>query len=194
MEKFFIQDLTTPRLQLRKLQMDDLPQYYHIASSQAVTKYMLWNPHTSMEESIASIQKVLEGYENGTCCRWGIVLNGSNTLIGIIDLLPWDSENGIFSFAYMLCEDFWNQGYGTEALTAVIHFAFLQCGAAQIQADHFAANPASGAVMKKTGMEYQESLPQKYEKNGILHDAHLYRITREQWLCIQQNVSFCDNS
>jgi ribosomal-protein-alanine N-acetyltransferase len=147
-----------------------------------------------MEESIASIQKVLKGYENSTCYRWGIVLKNTKRLIGIIDLLPRDTEKGIYSFAYMLAEEFWDQGFGTEALKAVIDFAFLKCGAAQIQADHFASNPASGAVMKKTGMEYQESLPQKYEKNGILHDAHLYRITREQWLCIQQNVSFCDNS
>ena len=194
MEKFFIQDLTTPRLQLRKLQMDDLPQYYHIASSQAVTKYMLWNPHTSMEESIASIQKVLKGYENGTCCRWGIVLKNTKRLIGIIDLLPRDTEKGIYSFAYMLAEEFWDQGFGTEALKAVIDFAFLKCGAAQIQADHFASNPASGAVMRKAGMEYCQMLPGKYEKNGVVHNAHWYRITREQWLHIHPVFSLYNNS
>ena len=186
MVHILIQELTTPRLHLRKLRMDDLPYYYsRLASSEVVTRYMLWNPHTSIDDSVASIQKVLRGYEAGTSCRWAIVLKDTGTLIGIIDLLPQDLEAGIYSFAYMLWEEIWNQGYGTEALQAVIDFAFQQCGAQNIEADHFTDNPASGVVMTKAGMQYQKQISGKYQKNGIIHDAKCYCLTREQWLALQ---------
>ena len=80
-------------------------------------------------------------------------------------------------------------GIGLETVKA-----FLQCGAAQIQADHFTANPASGAVMRKAGMEYCQMLPGKYEKNGVVHNAHWYRITREQWLRIHPGFSLYNHS
>ena len=183
MANFQVREITTPRLHLRKLQMEDLPHYYkRIASSETVTRYMLWKPHTALEESAASIRKVLSRYETGESFRWVIALKSSDELIGIIDLLPRDTDNRIWSFAYMLSEDFWNRGYCTEALKAVIDFAFQHWNAAQIRADHFADNPASGAVMKKAGMYYQYTEEKKYEKNGVLHDALHYCLTWEQWL------------
>ena len=144
MQRISFHDITTSRLRLRKLRMEDLDHYYNrIASSEAVTKYMLWKPHTSLDESAASIRKVLSRYETGESLRWAIARKDSDELIGIIDLLPRDVDSSVYSFAYMLAEDVWNQGYGTEALRAVIDFAFGSCNARLIVADHFAQNPAS---------------------------------------------------
>ena len=175
-------ELHTLRLVLRKLTAEDVPAYYErIGSSEAVTKYMLFSAHKDISESVASIRKALRRYEEGRCYRWGIAMKADNTLIGVIELLRFDEENGRCSFAYMLGEGFWGKGYGTEALRAVFAFAFEQIQVSEIVADHFACNGASGAVMRKAGMTHRQTLPAKYEKNGILYDAEEYRITREQW-------------
>ena len=177
-----IQPLETPRLFLRKLTMADVPAYFErLGSSAEVTKYMLWNPHRDISESEASIRKVLQRYEEGTCYRWGIARKEDDSLIGIIDLLKFDEAENTCSFAYMLGKDFWGKGYGTEAVTAAFDFAFSRLGVSAILSDHFADNPASGAVMKKAGMQYTRTIPKKYEKNGILHDAVEYKITAKQW-------------
>lgn len=177
-----ITTVETLRLVLRKLTMEDVPAYYaRIGSSEAVTKYMLFSAHKDISESVASIQKALRRYEAGRCYRWGIALKEDNALIGVIELLRFDEETGSCSFAYMLGEDFWGKGYGTEALRAAFAFAFTQMQVREIIADHFACNGASGAVMRKAGMTHRRTLPSKYEKNGILYDAEEYGITREQW-------------
>ena len=44
-----------------------------------------------------------------------------------------------------------------------------------------AANPASGAVMRKAGMTYVRTDEEKYVKNGQSYDAPVYRITAQQW-------------
>ena len=177
------QELHTARLQLRKIRMTDLQNYYtRLGSSEAVTRYMLFQPHKSVEESSASIEKWLGRYEAGKCYHWAIALRETDELIGVIDLLRFDEEAESASFAYMLGEKFWNQGFGSEAVRAVFDFGFREIGLAFIEADHMEENGASGAVMRKCGMVYQRTEPEKYEKNGRKHNAVVYRITRKDWM------------
>lgn len=178
----FLPILETPRLRLRKLTREDVPLYFsRLWSSEAVARYMLWEPHKTLEESTASLEAVLKRYETGESCRFCIAMKENDDLIGIIDLLRFDEETKSCSFAYMLGEDFWGKGYGTEALKAVIRFAFESLQLKSITADHMAANPASGAVMQKAGMVFSHVTPGKYEKNGQSQDAWVYTITRQQW-------------
>lgn len=182
MEYAEFKQLETARLVLRKLTMEDVPQYYaRLGSSEKVTEHMLWVPHKDISESVASIQKVLRRYEAGKCYRWAITLRRDASLIGVIELLGFDHAADTCSFAYMLGKDFWGKGYGTEAVEAAFSFAFSALKVSAITVDHFAENPASGAVMRKAGMQYVRTIPEKYEKHGIKHDAIEYRITKEDW-------------
>ena len=176
-------ELYTSRLHLRKLTMADVPLYYErLGSSQEVTKYMLFQPHRDISESVASIEKALRRYEEGRCYRFCIALKQTNELIGVIEPLRFEEDTGSCSFAYMLGKDFWGQGYGTEALTAVLDFLFRDMEMVLVAADHMAENAASGAVMRKAGMVCTGLEPGKYEKNGTRYDAVTYAITREQWM------------
>lgn len=172
-----IRVIHTERLILRKVRMEDAPVYYdRIGSREAVTRFMLWDPHKDLSESVASMEKALRRYAEGRCYRWGIVLPADDSIIGILELLRFDEEKGTCSFAYMLSDDFWGRGYGTEALKAALDFAFREMEVKAVEADHFAVNAVSGAVMRKAGMNYVGTEPGKYEKNGVLHDAQIYRI------------------
>lgn len=182
MEFVSMRRLETVRLVLRKLRREDVRDYYdRLGSSEAVTRYMLWEPHREMSESAASIEKALRRYEQGACYRWGITLKTDDRLIGVIELLKFDEDRNSCSFAYMLSEKFWGRGYGTEALRAGIDFAFEDLKVSKVEADHFAENEASGAVMRRCGMKYVLTQKEKYEKNGAKHDAPMYCITRNDW-------------
>lgn len=176
-------ELCTSRLRLRKLTIGDVSAYYtQLGSSTEVTRYMLFSPHKDISESVASIEKALKRYETGRCYRFCIALRDTDELIGVIEPLRFDENAAVCSFAYMLGKDFWGQGYGTEALTAVLDFLFRDMEMALVEADHMAENAASGAVMRKAGMVCTGLEPGKYEKNGTRYDAVTYAITREQWM------------
>ena len=81
----------------------------------------------------------------------------------------------------MLCPEYWGKGYGTEAMRAVLQYAFMALQVETVVADHFTTNPASGAVMRKAGMRYVQTIPGKYEKQGKLLDADQYRICKSEW-------------
>lgn len=177
------EELNTSRLHLRRIAMADAQAYYERLGKDAeVTKYMLFQPHRGISDAVASIEKNIRRYQAGRNYRWAIAGREDDVLIGVIDLLGFDEENSTCSFAYMLGKDFWGRGYGTEALEAVFGFAFEKMEMERIEADHFADNPASGAVMRKMGMTCTGTVPGKYEKDGILYDAPQYTITRQQWL------------
>ena len=171
------ESIETRRLILRDIRMEDVLEYYErIWGDGDVCRYLLSDPHQDISESFASIEKLLKRYEEGGCYRWGITLREDDSLIGIIELLRFDETANTCSFAYMLGCDYWNQGYGTEALKAVIGFAFEKMDIERVLADHMAPNAASGAVMRKAGMTHTGTERGKYEKHGQVFDAEMYEI------------------
>lgn len=175
-------ELQTKDLILRKVRREDAPLYFErIGSREAVTRYMLFMPHRDISDSVESVENVLRRYETGTCYRWAIALKADNSIIGIIELLRFDEETDSCSFAYMIGDDFWGKGYGTQTLMAVLKFAFEKMKLSFVEVDHMAENAASGAVMRKAGMVYVRTDKEKYEKNGKVYDASVYRITKEMW-------------
>lgn len=175
-------ELRTSRLHLRKIGMADLSDYFRVTGNPEVTKYMLFRTHGDLSQAAASIEKWAARYETGRCYHWGIALAETGELIGVIDLLRFDEAAESGSFAYMLGEAFWGQGYGTEALRAVFDFGFREMGLQKIEADHMAENAASGAVMRKVGMTCQGTSPGKYEKDGTRYDAVAYAIDCGTWM------------
>ncbi|MBQ4550292.1 MAG: GNAT family N-acetyltransferase [Oscillospiraceae bacterium] len=168
-----LRELQTARLRLRRLSFDDVYDYYErLGSDGEVSKYMLFEPHQDIGETLALIEEALVRYEEENFYRWGI--ENEDGLIGVIELLHFDEENDICSFAYMLGKQWWGQGYATEAVQEVFRFAAEELGVKKITADHMAPNAASGAVMRKAGMVQVGILPGKYEKHGQRHDAIVY--------------------
>ncbi len=180
-----IEELKTTHLLLRKFRADDAKDFFsRVGGSEAVTRYMLWEPHQSLADTKVSIDKVLRRYEEENCYTWAIASKEDDTVIGRIDLLRFDEAEKSCSFAYMLGEAYWGKGYGTEALAAVFRFAFEQMHMQTIVADHMCENVASGAVMKKVGMTFVTTHKGKYKKAEKYMDADEYRITRQDWINI----------
>ena len=175
-----ITEINTPRLRLRKLRLSDAKEFYKFAKDGRVSKYMNWIPHSSVSDSQKSILKSIEEYEKGKYYRWGIAVKENDALIGIIQLLGFYEERNSCSFAYMLNFEYWGNGYGTEALSAVIKFAFENMSVDSIEADIFSENIASAKVLKKCGMTYTDTIKDKYDKNGVLHNADRYVMTRDK--------------
>ena len=52
---------------------------------------------------------------------------------------------------YIICPEFWNHGFATEAATRVISFAFGEIGAFRVNAYSETSNPSSLRVLEKLG-------------------------------------------
>lgn len=169
--------METDRLHLRQLQMEDVYEYYErLFGDGDVSRYMLFEPHQDISESLASLERKLARYEQGGFYCWGVTEKDDDSLIGLIELLRFEESDNSCSFVYMLGCNYWNQGYGTEMLKAVFRFAFEELEVERISADHISANAASGAAMGKAGMKHIGTVEGKYEKLGMRWDAEVYEI------------------
>ena len=168
-----LRELQTDRLTLRRLSFDDLYDYYErLGSDGEVSKYLPFEPHQDIGETLALLEEALVRYEEENFYRWGI--ENEDGLIGVIELLHFDEESESCTFTCMLGKQWWGQGYATEAVQEIFRFAKEELGVKKITADHMAPNAASGAVMRKAGMVQVGIIPGKYEKHGLRHDAVVY--------------------
>lgn len=139
--------LHTADLTLRPLTADDAPSMYNNWTwDERVARFCRWYPHTDLSQTEQLLQNYLT---DGNPLRWGIEWH--NELIGMIDVVNADRECA--TLGYVLSHDYWNRGFMSQALAAVIEHLF-SCGFSAVAAEHHAENGASGRVMEKCGMRF----------------------------------------
>lgn len=157
-----VKTLKTPRLTLRPLTLDDAEKMFqNWTHSVNATKYLTWPPHGNLEVTKDRLrQRITEANE-----EWGIVDTQTQELMGVIDVVGEITETQTKIIGYVLGEKFWNKGYMTEALDAVIAYLFDATAVNRIEATHDIANPGSGKVMEKAGMTFEGILRQAARNN-----------------------------
>ena len=167
--------LETERLTLRRFTIEDAQAVYqNWAGDPQVTRYLIWSAHTSPEQTRRMVERWVRQYRRSDFYEWGMVEKASGTLIGSIGLAPIPGSRASAEAGYSLGRAWWNHGYATEALRAVLDLAVKRIGYKRIIAKHAIANPASGRVMQKAGMSLRVgevvSVP---AENGV-YDCYLY--------------------
>ena len=175
--------IETERLILRRLTLDDAPvAYENWCSSDAVCKYVVWKKHKNVEETKELFKMWVEQYEDNKTFRWIVQLKENNDLLGTIDVQKKFINDETCEIGYCYSEKYWNKGYGTEALKAVVKYLFEECDAKVVCADHLDRNPASGEVMKKAGLKFDGCLRSRVvDKDNIRNDLLCYSILKEEY-------------
>ena len=173
--------LDTQRLTLRKAMMEDAqPMFDNWASDPEVTRYLTWPTHTSSQVSAMVIDSWMEGCRKEDFYQWMIVLKQTNEPIGSISVVAHDDAVAKAEIGYCIGKRWWGQGIMTEALQAVMDYLFDEVGMNRIEACHDPHNPASGAVMKKCGMQYEGTLRQAGKNNQGLCDICYYGLLKQE--------------
>lgn len=84
---------------------------------------------------------------------WFVVKKSNGVIIGDIGFKGKPDENKVVEVGYGLLEKYWNKGYGTEAIGALIQWAFRTSKVDKIVAETLHDNCGSIRVLEKLGME-----------------------------------------
>lgn len=143
--------IETERLVLRPPTHADAPAIYeNYARDPEVTRYVTWQPHKSIADTEEFLRGHLARRQAGTQFTWAITRRTDAQLIGMIE--PFVSTYRV-GLGYVLARAHWGQGYMTEAVLAVMDWAFAQPHVFRVWAVCDVANRASARVMEKVGME-----------------------------------------
>nr|WP_322099554.1 GNAT family N-acetyltransferase [Gottfriedia endophytica] len=103
--------------------------------------------------------------------NWVIRENSNNEFIGLISLHP--SHDGTCTeVSYQLLPKWWGNGFATEAVNSVIHFAFTELNLLILIAETQVLNLSSRRLLEKLGMK----LAKKVKRFGA--EQAIYRIER----------------
>ena len=173
--------LETPRLTLRKLEMRDAQDIFDYGRDPQVARHVLWDAYTSVSETRGYVRYMIRKYRAGEPSSWGIVEKETGRVVGTIGYMWYQKDNNACEVGYSLARRCWNRGYMTEALAAVLQYSFETLSVHRVEAQHEVDNGASGAVMRKCGMQKEGTLRGRLYNKGKYVDVDLYAILREDY-------------
>lgn len=173
--------LTTPRLMLRKMSLDDAEDLFSYASDPEVTFFTSWEPHQSVDDSRAFLQQVVDAYAAGEVRSWAVVHRDDERMIGTAGFLFWDHVADRAEIGYALSRDYWGTGLMTEAVKRVVRFGFEEMRLNRIEARVDALNLPSARVLQKCGFQHEGTLREQYVRYGQRHDMMYLSILRREW-------------
>lgn len=94
--------------------------------------------------------------EDSTILYWGpwiALLKSDGNVIGDMGFKGKPDESGSVEIGYGLLEEYWNKGYATEAVGALIEWAWKQSGVRKIKAETLVDNQGSIRVLEKLDMK-----------------------------------------
>lgn len=176
--------LITKRLIIRDMEITDLEDIHRYGSDFEHVRYMTWGPNT-IEETTRFLMDAIE--KNNTLPRknfdLAITKMEDAQMIGGIGIYLNDEMNEAM-IGWIIHRDYWNQGYVTEAASALLDYGFKKLGLRRIYATCDAENIGSWRVMEKIGMRKEAHFVKSriYHKELGYKDELHYAILKDEYI------------
>lgn len=181
MRPFSDTNLTTPRLLLRPLRMNDAESLLHIYSDPEFTRYWSCEPWTSLSQATALIEKDLREHAAGEFLRLGIFLRNQEILIGTCSLFNLVRPCRRGELGYGIAREYWRQGYMLEAVSALLDLAFVDLALNRLEADVDPRNTASVRGLEKLGFKREGYLRERWIVGEEVSDSAIYGLLAREW-------------
>jgi RimJ/RimL family protein N-acetyltransferase len=103
------------------------------------------------------------------------------------DLLAWIALDDIewnhqaADIAILVGREYWGQGYGYEAMTLALNFAFEELNMHRVQLTVFQYNERAIALYEKLGFQKEGVYREFLHRDGKRYDMYLYGLLRSEW-------------
>ena len=149
-------EILTNRLLLRPPTVADADQIFaRYGQDPAVSRYMSWIPHRSIEDTVTFLKRIICDNAEGRSFGFLIFSRASGELLGSVGGAI---EKHRMQFGYCLARDAWGRGFATEAARAFVVAALEIPGLRRVQAFCDVENTASARVLEKAGLEREGTL------------------------------------
>ena len=187
-ENNIINTIETDRLYLRQWQASDFATFAEMNANPEIMRYFPKVLTPPVSNAIANKCQQLIA-DNGWGF-WAVSLKDyedtNKAFIGFVGLNDTHADMPFapaVEIAWRLHNDYWGQGYATEAARASLHYAFTELALHEVVSFTAVINKRSQLIMQRIGMSdtgknfYHPML----EADHRLAEHVLYKITRQQW-------------
>jgi RimJ/RimL family protein N-acetyltransferase len=127
-------------------------------------------------------QRIEEAGDGDDFFSFVICLLVDDRPIGRLDLFAIDRRNGSAAFGLAIGDRaLWGRGYGTDAVNAVVDFAFGQLRLERVWLDTDAANVRAHRVYEKAGFTVEGRFRRAFYQDGQFLDDIRMAMLRDEW-------------
>ena len=166
--------LSTDRLTLRALTLDDAAAFRALLSIPEVTRHSNWPDSLTDEEMGLYIKRRLELFDAGSACAWVIEDRTSTKFVGAIRFNHINRDWRCGEVGYELHPSSWGKGIMTEALRAVVSCGHTLFQLNRVDAWTLPGNSASDRVLQKARFRHEGTLRQRAWFKGAFHDFRIF--------------------
>jgi RimJ/RimL family protein N-acetyltransferase len=169
------------RVRLTGLTKEDLPQVARWFRDAGLLR--LWNADAAKPVSEADLLKHLEEVDKKqNAFGFAIRPLEGDTLLGYVELddILWSHQAGWLAIGIGDRAN-WGQGYGHEAMTLVLDFAFRELNLHRVQLTVFEYNERAIALYEKLGFRREGVFREMLHRDGRRYDMYLYGLLRREW-------------
>ncbi|MPW24220.1 GNAT family N-acetyltransferase [Alkalibaculum sp. M08DMB] len=179
--------IETDRLILRPLGTQDFEAFYSYSSVSENMTYMIFGPYTP--ESARGFLEICEKWwkdQPPKIYEFAVMLKESDKMIGNCGLYLDGESRNTGMLGWCTHRDYWNHGYATEFVEALLKFGFEELKLHRIHAECNADNIASARVMEHVGMRREgHFIKNRFDRVGdqkMWYSEFFYGILRDEYL------------
>lgn len=173
--------IDTARLRLRWITPADVPALASIFGDPAVCRFLLRPPLRDLAAAADLQEEITRLFVERSLFQWGLVERDSDVVVGTCTLAWLSAEHARAELGFVLAQEKWGRGYMSEALPALVRFAFDTLGLHRLEADADPRNDRSIKLLQRLGFQREGYQRERYNVNGELQDAVLFGLLRPDW-------------
>ena len=176
-----IDTVVSPRITLREVHARDLPDLMEVNGDPEVTQFLPYVTWQSLADPSAWLERMQNLMATGSAKQLVIVRNADKKVIGTALLFKYEEGSNRLELGYALGRAYWQQGYATEALRALLANVFITMHVRRVEAEVNPNNIASNALLRSLGFTQEGYLRERWVAKGVTYGVNIYGLLASEW-------------
>ncbi|PIR39484.1 MAG: N-acetyltransferase [Alphaproteobacteria bacterium CG11_big_fil_rev_8_21_14_0_20_39_49] len=168
---------------LRQISYNDAKEYYEYMQDNDVIRYV---PEECIPRNMARVKEEIDYnidlFRYRRSVYWVIARKDNDMLIGSCGFNYWNRDHRRGEISYDLNKKYWGNGIMSQAVKAVLGFAFSQMDLHRVEATVTPTNKASINVLRKAGFKKEGVLREQKLLHGNFEDAIIMSLLQREYL------------
>ena len=174
------------KIRLRALEHNDLPRFVRWINDPETRHFMTMRYPLSQSEEEKWWDSFLERKNDHIFA----IEAKDGTYIGNIGLHGFERENRRAQLGILIGDKAcWGKGYGTDAIVAMLRWAFAHLNLNRVSLTVFAYNERAIRCYQKCGFQHEGTMRQARYAGGQYHDELVMGVLRDEFLALQRETA-----
>jgi ribosomal-protein-alanine N-acetyltransferase len=169
------------RVRLRPLTSDDASSMLTIFGDPEVIRFWSSPALTDLAAATDLLDEIRKAFNERRLFQWGISLKDADEVLGTCTLYNLSECHRRAEVGFALRRDSWGKGLASDALEALIKFAFEVLALHRLEADVDPDNVRSRRLLERQGFQLEGRLRERWHHLGEVCDGLCLGLLKREW-------------